>query len=582
MINYSVLGDSSLLLDFSNSSQPLRDIHGLSKLLFANKPEWALEIVPGLDSLVIELNYQNQNPKQVRTQSIEALKKLSAALIKQRPKKSATANIHQIQVCYHPDLSLDLKEIAGACHLSVEEVIHLHKQGIYTADILGFMPGFAYFSGLNPKLHLPRLNSPRSSVPKGSVAIAELQTAIYPRPTPGGWNLIGRSPNVLFDSHQTPPGLFMPGDGMRIQEISLDQFHQLEAKIDTTKIILPISAQDQNRASIDVKQSGAFTSIQDFPRSGLSHWAVGPGGASDLRSLQLANALVGNKLNAAALELTATGPTLLFNEDTCIAWVGATCSGIIDGKRIPGNRPVWIAKGSILQFSPLGPGLRSVLAIGGGIDLPAVLGSKGSHISADLGPKRIQKGDILFLEDPQAPLQKAYLRDLYKNQTWPSFPKWQIRSPYLPTQKMTQVHCLAGPHLPLLGNKDREVFWETLWKVSTQSNRMGIRLESNFHIKKALPNIPSQAITFGTVQFPPSQEPIVMLSEHQTTGGYPRLAEVIRADHAKLAQAKPGDLLQFTLIDIAAADRLNLEVINLQNATINSIELLLQSGMKEK
>ena len=580
MMHCTPLGDHSLLIDFSESKSPLKEIHGLSKLLFTNKPVWAAEIVPGLSTLVIQLNYRDQTPKQVREQAIKDLEKISPQLQKQTSAKVVANQIHQIQVCYHPELALDLKQIAQACGLSVEEVIKLHKKNIYTADILGFMPGFAYFSGLNPKLSLPRLTSPRPSVPKGSVAIAELQTAIYPRSTPGGWNLIGRSPNVLFDVQKEPPGLFMPGDQIHIQEISLDQFKKLDASNQVAEIILPLRTQKKNQASIEIKQSGTFTTIQDQPRSGLSHWAVGPGGASDLYSLELANTLVGNPLHAAALEIAATGPSLLFSEDTCVAWVGATCSGIVNGKRIPGNRPVWIAKDSTLQFSPLNPGLRCVLAIGGGINLPTILGSKGSHISADIGPKRLQKGDMLFLENSKTALKFPHLRDLYQANGLPCFPKWQVRSPYLPAQKIIPIYCLPGPHLSFLSIKDREIFWSTIWTVSNQSNRMGIRLESDFQVKKVLPNIPSQAITFGTVQFPPSQEPIVMLSEHQTTGGYPRLAEVIKADRAKLAQVKPGNQIQFMPIDLEKADHLNLESLQLQESTMNSIELLLHTGIK--
>jgi antagonist of KipI len=192
----------------------------------------------------------------------------------------------------------------------------------------------------------------------------------------------------------------------------------------------------------------------------------------------------------------------------------------------------------------------------------------------------LQKGDILFLENPMSPLQSPYLRDLYQINGLPCYPKWQVRSPFLPSQTVTSIRCLPGPHLRFLASKDREMFWSTIWKVSNQSNRMGIRLEGNFQIKRALPNIPSQAITFGTVQFPPSQEPIVMLSEHQTTGGYPRLAEVIKSDQAKLAQVKPGNQIQLIAIDLANADRLNLESKQLQESTISSIELLLQTGIK--
>jgi len=577
MMHCTLIGDHSVLIDFSKSPSPLKDIHGISKMLLENKPSWASEIVPGLDSLVIQLHYSEGNPELTRSLAISELTRLTEKFQKQKSGGKGVANIHRIQVCYHPDVSPDIEAIAQACHLTVEEVIQLHKSATYTADILGFMPGFAYFSGLPPQLKLPRLPSPRAAVPKGSVAIAELQSAIYPRTTPGGWNLIGRSPNSLFDIQNHPPGLFMAGDQMKIDEISLEEFNFLEQKNVTAEFIRPIEGH-AGTASIEITQAGTFSSIQDGPRKNLSHWAVGPGGACDLRSLQLANALVGNAIDMAAIEMTSTGASILFHADTCIAWVGASCDAIINGERIPGNRPVWVAKGCSLKFSALSPGFRAVLSIGGGLDLPSILGRQGSHHSADIGPKRLEKGDILFLKDVQAPLRCGFLRDLHTKHSLPSYPKWKISSPFLPNSSINPIHCIPGSHLSLLSIKDRELFWSTIWTASNQSNRMGLRIQGDFRIKKGLPNIPSQAITFGTIQFPPSQEPIIMLSEHQTTGGYPRLAEVIQSDQVRLAQLKPGDKLQLLPISLKEADRLNLEALKLHESTINSIQTIIQGA----
>ena len=570
------IGDHSVLIDFSKSIEPLKSIHALSKILFANQPTWAAEIVPGLDSLVVQLRCTTGSLKTAREEALKDLQKIGKQFEKQQNSETSPNKIHRIQVCYHPDLGLDLTSIAKALKLSIVEVVRLHKESLYIADILGFMPGFAYFSGLNPQLRLPRLASPRSVVPKGSVAIAELQTAIYPRVTPGGWNIIGRSPNKLFDIDKNPPGLFMAGDQMQIDEISLDEFHRLD-QANTSKEVIRSLDKNKSAALIEVLQAGTFSTIQDEPRSGLSHWAVGPGGACDIASLHLANALVGNPPEMAAIEITSTGPNLLFHEATCVAWVGANCEGIVNSQRIPGNRPVWIPKGATLKFSPLNPGLRSVVAISGGLDLPKTLGRFGSHISADIGPKRLEKGDQLTLANPKAPLKSSFLKSLYKEDNLPRYPKWQIRSPFLPTNSITKICCLAGPHLSFLSTKERELFWSTVWTVSNQSNRMGVRLQGDFKVKKDLPNIPSQAITFGTVQFPPSHEPIIMLAEHQTTGGYPRLAEVIRADLIKLAQAKPGSKLQLQLIDLEEADTFNAEAVKLQESTMNAIQSIIDN-----
>jgi KipI family sensor histidine kinase inhibitor len=283
---------------------------------------WAAEIVPGLDSLVVQLRCATGSLKTAREEALKDLQKIGKQFEKQQNSETSPNKIHRIQVCYHPDLGLDLTSIAKALKLSIVEVVRLHKESLYIADILGFMPGFAYFSGLNPQLRLPRLASPRPAVPKGSVAIAELQTAIYPRVTPGGWNIIGRSPNKLFDIDKNPPGLFMAGDQMQIDEISLDEFHRLD-QANTSKEVIRSLDKNKSAALIEVLQAGTFSTIQDEPRSGLSHWAVGPGGACDIASLHLANALVGNPPEMAAIEITSTGPNLLFHEATCVAWVGA-------------------------------------------------------------------------------------------------------------------------------------------------------------------------------------------------------------------------------------------------------------------
>ena len=579
MMHCTLIGDHSVLLDFSKSAAPLESIHGISKLLFANKPWWAKEIVSGLDSLVIELSETDLDPKQTRKLALAELEKFLNQTQQQKKKGADKPVIHTIKVCYHPDLALDIQDIAKACKLSIDEVIRLHQEPLYTADILGFMPGFAYFSGLNPKLQLPRLPSPRPFVPKGSVAIAELQTAIYPRSTPGGWNLIGRSPNALFDIHKQPPGLFMAGDQMKIQEISLDAFHKLDRAAVSTEIIR-LPNPNKNTAAIEVIHPGTFTSIQDDPRTGLSHWAVGPGGSTDLNALHFANALVGNPIDMAALEITSTGPSLKFNRDTCIAWVGADCEGVIDGILVPGNRPVWVAKGSILKMGALQNGYRIVLSIGGGLDLPEILGKKGSHLSADIGAKRVEKGSHLFLQNPIAPCSSLLLKALHEK-SLPSFPKWKIKAPFTIGKSITPVFCLPGPHLDFLSTKEKDAFWSTIWTVSTQSNRMGARLTGEFKLKKGLPNIPSQAIHFGTIQFPPSQEPIVMLSEHQTTGGYPRLAEVIQSERSKLAQLKPGTQIRLMPITLEEADCLNAEALKLYQSTLYSIQTTISASTKD-
>jgi KipI family sensor histidine kinase inhibitor len=190
-MHYKFIGDHSVLIDFSESLKPLEEIHQLSKYLHANRPIWALDIIPGLDSLVIRLNYPIEEPIIKRNTAVQELKKIYESFVEQYKVVEQNNKLHSLQVCYHPDVALDITAIAKACNLSITEIINLHKNAIYTVDLIGFMPGFAYCSGLHFNLKLPRLASPRAMVPKGSVAIAELQTAIYPSNTQGDGILLG-------------------------------------------------------------------------------------------------------------------------------------------------------------------------------------------------------------------------------------------------------------------------------------------------------------------------------------------------------------------------------------------------------
>ena len=150
--------------------------------------------------------------------------------------------------------------------------------------------------------------------------------------------------------------------------------------------------------------------------------------------------------------------------------------------------------------------------------------------------------------------------------------KWFIASPSIPTHEAQFIAAIPSLHLDLLSDQDQELLWKTVWTVSSQSNRMGMRLDSHFKISSSIAGIPSQGIWFGTVQLPPSGQPILMLSEHQTTGGYPRLLEVVRSERSKLAQLKPGDKFQFIRATLEDADKINALYFANQIKTLNNIE----------
>ena len=329
--------------------------------------------------------------------------------------------------------------------------------------------------------------------------------------------------------------------------------------------------------TIEVLSSGLLTTIQDLPRYGYAHLALSPGGPVDLDGAALANALIGNPNNAVGLEITGVGPRLLFHVDTWVAWVGGNFEVKIDDKSIFGNRPIRITRGQTLSFASICQGYRVFLAIAGGIKVQSVLGRGGSHLSSGIGKKPLQKGEFLRLSQPycfdQIPLLKSMADSGMK------LTKWSIAPPVALTQKTQFIHAIPSLHFNLLSAQEQELLWKTVWTISSQSNRMGMRLNSNFKITSSISGIASQGICFGTVQLPPSGEPILMLSEHQTTGGYPRLLEVVRSERSKLAQMRPGDKFQFIKTSLDEADAANTLYFTNQIKTLNNIKNVLLGNL---
>ncbi len=565
-------GDAAVLVDFRNYLEPLSKIHQLSELLSSLSPVWLLDLIPGIDTLLVVLKFSDYHYRDTRAVAKVEIEALLKKLLSEKKQATKSEIVHRIRVCYDPELAPDLLASAQKCKLTVREFINRHKNSEIRVDILGFMPGFAYCSGLDPSLNLPRLESPRTSVPAGSVAIAGLQTAIYPQPTPGGWNIIGRSPEVLFDSSKPRPSLLMAGERVEFIEIDLPEFRKIEAQ-NLTRAAQSMPKSKIPSHAIEVISPGLQTTIQGLPRYGFAHLALSAGGPMDQEGARLANALLGNPDDAAGLEIAGAGTKLLFHEDVWVAWVGALCMGQVSGTAILGNRPVFLRKGETLSFGAMMQGYRIFLALSGGIDSEFILGGRGSHLSAGIGGKALQKGDVLYLPRAQDSCQIPFLKKLREAQI--SFPKWSIASPALPGEKIELIKVLPSIHLDVLSSAEQDALWKTVWTISSQSNRMGMRLESDFKISSPVTGVASQGIWFGTVQLPPSGQPILMMAEHQTTGGYPRLMEMISSERSKLAQLRPGDKIQFLPITLDEADQINALHFIEQRKTSDSVGVTL-------
>lgn len=315
--------------------------------------------------------------------------------------------------------------------------------------------------------------------------------------------------------------------------------------------------------SVRVLHPGVLTTVQDRGRTGHQRQGIPVAGAMDELSLRLANLLVGNDEDAAALELTLIGPTLRFDEQALIALGGADFGASVDGVHIPPWRPVCVAAGAIVTADSAVRGCRAYLAVAGGVAVPCVLGSRSTYVRASLGGlggRALRRGDLVPVGSSSplsARIAAAILEDAPAAKVvvgrWGPAP---MLMPFYGSGKAIRV--IEGEHARMLTSPSVERLWNTEFRVGAQSDRMGYRLEGP-PLELAQPiEILSEAVTFGTMQLPPGGSPIVLMADRQTTGGYPRVGEVASVDLPLVAQLKPGDRLRFRPVSLDEAQRLYL------------------------
>jgi biotin-dependent carboxylase-like uncharacterized protein len=290
--------------------------------------------------------------------------------------------------------------------------------------------------------------------------------------------------------------------------------------------------------TFEVVEAGLLTTIQDAGRPDWTHLGVPVGGACDGWSLEVANLLAGNDPGSAAVEMTVVGATFAVRAATTVALAGADLGGIVretDRPLLPG-RTHRLDAGTTIAFGGGGPGTgaREYLALPGGVDVPVVLGSSSTALGAGFGGiegRRLEPSDVVRARNGLAARAAA----------WAAMPD----DPLAESADGMPIRVLPGP-APGLGP-----LVDADWRVGAGSDRIGLRLEGRR--VDAAPEILSHGVVFGAIQIPPGGAPIVMLADHQTTGGYPIAAVVIRADLPRIGQLRPGAPVRFVEVSMAAA-----------------------------
>lgn len=297
---------------------------------------------------------------------------------------------------------------------------------------------------------------------------------------------------------------------------------------------------------IQVLQPGLLTTVQDQGRFGHQHIGMSPAGAMDLHSMRLANLLVDNDRDEAVLEMTMLGPRLQFARGCVFAVTGADMGARLDGEMVPWGCAVTAPAGSVLQFGAARSGCRAYLAVAGGFDVPVLYGSKSTLLRSSLGGfqgRKLQTGDLLPLAAPRTEVANQGLRRL---------------PPQPPFSRSITVRVIPGPQGDRFSQRGLDTFYHSAFTVTDKSDRMGCRLSGPKIEHSGDPNIISDGIPLGAVQVPGSGEPMIMMSEHQGSGGYTKIANVITVDIPLVAQCPPGAEIRFQAVTVEEAQRLYL------------------------
>lgn len=507
------VGTGALLVECDD----LEEVIALVTALSDDMPRTVDEIVPGARTLLLRSR---------RSLDSAGVRHHVMSLSLDAGPENGRGTVLDIPVHYDGE---DLEDVASLVGLSVPEVIARHTAPVYDVAFTGFAPGFAYLSGGDPRLCVPRHDTPRTRIPESAVAIAGEFTGIYPRPSPGGWRLIGSTPLVMWDSARESPALLQPGDRVRF--------------VATRERLAPRPAASHaaptvTSPALEVMATGPVLSVQDEGRPGMAHLGVSRSGAMDPAEMRAANRVVGNAPDCAVLEAAYGGVRLRAHADLVVAVCGAPVEvTVIDGgvsTHHAMSHPVACRVGQELAISAPQSGVYSYIAVRGGIDVSPEIGSRATDILAGLGPAALRPGD-------QIPVGPAPQRAVC-----PSVP---LRDRYPDTEAVTWIDIVLGPRDDWFTADSLEFLLSGEWEVTAQSNRVGMRLRGERPLTRCVEGeLPSEATIAGALQIPASGEPVLFAADHPVTGGYPVIGCVPSASLALAAQVPIGGRLRFRAV----------------------------------
>ena len=433
----------------------------------------------------------------------------------------------------------DLTQVADLQGLSVADVILKHRQSHWDVAFIGFAPGFAYLSSPDqPFSDIPRLTVPRKKIPSGSLGLAGKYSGIYPKDSPGGWQLIGTTQEKMWDLQRQNPALLLPGMTVHFEDVTRHpvsvhvpaQIHSFDDS--------PICA-DQNEAVFKITAPSLQMLIQDEGRLSQTNIGVGTAGAMDRSAMHAANRLVGNPPDAAVIEILNGGLKATMQSSAVIAVSGAESK--IQVKYAEGqsadfssHQAIALDIGDRFYIQPPSQGLRNYLSIRGGIAVDPVLNSCSIDSLAVLGPAPLKMGDVIYQGNLTA-------SNILLNET---------PQANLPKQGETvQLDIVMGPRTDWFDLSSVDTLCQQEWLVTTDSNRVGLRLKGEVALTRSITHeLESEGTCIGALQIPPNGQPVLFMNDHPLTGGYPVIASVAKHHWGLVAQIPAGCSIKFNKI----------------------------------
>ncbi|WP_435736538.1 urea amidolyase family protein [Cellulosimicrobium sp. PMB13] len=561
-------GETAFLVDLPD----LAAVRALDRCLASERPGEVLDVVPAARTVLVTFQDAARSAT-VERWVREALERVAGSHAAPQTEGAGAegAAVVELPVVYD---GADLADVAAWAGISEAEVVARHSGRAYEAAFGGFAPGFVYLVGVDPVIAAPRLATPRPHVPAGAVAVAGELTAVYPTSSPGGWRLLGTTAERMFDVERDPPALVAPGarvrflparavvagagrgplvpdrktanrptagkgtrnvDGSAAPAAGEGRALAAGEGADANLRGAAPALDDEASPALTVLSAGPQTLVQDLGRPGLGAIGVGPSGVVDRGASALANRLVGNDRGAALLEVTLGGLTVRFDAPAVVALTGADAPATVDGTPVGRHATLRVGAGSVLSLGMPSHGIRTYVAVRGGVDVDPVLGSRSRDVLSGLGPRPLAAGDVLGIGSQTGTLPPVELAPVRHEAG---------------TLRPGERHVV----LPVIAGTRPEWFLPGAWQalgalrtVTANSNRVALRLDGQV-VPRRDGELPSEGVVRGAVQVPPDGRPVVFLADHPVTGGYPVIGVLTAEATDRAAQLRPGDSLRLRAV----------------------------------